>query len=111
MVLLPEPEGPTIAVVCPALIAKLAPSRTFLTFSGARGYLNVTLSNLIALSRVKLETHPSWSLIAGFLSITSKMLLPTTLAFIIAYMFGFNPKSNETPDIRATKIFNSSPVV
>jgi hypothetical protein len=46
-VLLPDPEGPTIAVVSPALILKLIPSRTFLTFSGAVGYLKVTLVNVM----------------------------------------------------------------
>jgi hypothetical protein len=42
MVLLPEPDGPTIAVVEPALISKFTLSRTFFIFSAAVGYLNVT---------------------------------------------------------------------
>jgi hypothetical protein len=47
MVLLPEPLGPTIAVVAPALISKEAFSRIFLNSLGAVGYLNVTLLKLI----------------------------------------------------------------
>ena len=48
MVDLPEPEGPTIAVVVPALIVKVAFSNTGLCSSIAVGYLKVTFSNLIS---------------------------------------------------------------
>lgn len=51
------PEGPTIAVVSLALILKLILSRTFLTFSGAVGYLNVTFSKVIDSLTSKFETH------------------------------------------------------
>lgn len=78
------PEGPTIAVVSLALILKLILSRTFLTFSGAVGYLNVTFSKVIDSLTSKFETHFSWSLISGTLSITSKMVFPTTLALMTA---------------------------
>ena len=44
---LPEPDGPTIAVVSPALIEKLAFSRTGFYSGSEVGYLNVTFVNLI----------------------------------------------------------------
>jgi hypothetical protein len=42
MVLLPEPEGPTIAVVVPALIVKSTLFRTLGVRGGAVGYLKMT---------------------------------------------------------------------
>lgn len=48
MVDLPEPDGPTIAVVDPAFILKEAFSRTGLCSGSAVGYLKVTLSKEIS---------------------------------------------------------------
>lgn len=84
IVLLPEPEGPTIAVVSPTLILKFTFSNTFYNFWAAVGYLNVTFLNYISLLRLNWLTVSSLSLIAGFLSITSKTVTPTTLALFIA---------------------------
>lgn len=50
MVDLPEPEGPTIAVVSPAFIENDAFSRTGLNSTGAVGYLKVTLTKSIYVS-------------------------------------------------------------
>ena len=47
IVLLPEPEGPTIAVDVFDLIVNEAPENTSFAPSGAVGYLNVRFSNLI----------------------------------------------------------------
>jgi hypothetical protein len=44
----PEPEGPTMAVVEPALILKEAFSRTGLCSGSAVGYLKVTFSKVIS---------------------------------------------------------------
>lgn len=49
MVDLPEPDGPTIAVVSPALIEKLASSKTGLNSGGCVGYLKVTFLKSIDL--------------------------------------------------------------
>ena len=46
---LPEPDGPTIAVVSPAFIEKVAFSSTGLNSGGDVGYLNVTLLKSIDL--------------------------------------------------------------
>jgi len=40
MVLLPDPDGPTIAVEVPTLILNEEPSNTFLASAGILGYLN-----------------------------------------------------------------------
>ena len=45
--LLPEPDGPTIAVEVPAFIVKLPLSIMGPVPDGAVGYLNLTPSNLI----------------------------------------------------------------
>ena len=51
MVDLPLPEGPTMAVVDPALIAKLASIKTGLCSGMLVGYLKVTLVKVIYFSR------------------------------------------------------------
>lgn len=47
MVLLPEPDGPTIAVEVPALILKFTPYNVSGCESGAVGYLKCTFSKVI----------------------------------------------------------------
>jgi hypothetical protein len=78
MVLFPDPDGPTIAVVTPDLISKSTFSKTFLIFSAARGYLKVTPLNLIAWLTVKSYKHFPKSPISGRLSMTSNIDLATT---------------------------------
>jgi hypothetical protein len=78
MVLFPKPEGPTIAVDSPALILKLTFVNIFLCSFYAVGYLNETFLNSIEFERVKSSRFPP--VIFGFLSMTSKIVLPTIFA-------------------------------
>ena len=80
----PEPEGPTIAVACPALILKLASIKTGLCSAGAVGYLKVTLSNEIPSSNFTLYEGFVQFFTSGSRSITSKMSEPSVLAAMIA---------------------------
>ena len=80
--LLPEPDGPTIAVDVPDFIVKLPFSSTGPVPSGAVGYLNLQFSNLIPspISMSEILSFASYLLpIAGSLSITSKISFPQTL--------------------------------
>jgi hypothetical protein len=124
-VLLPEPEGPTIAVDSPLFIVKVAfynivRTPSFYVLASAFfyfklipfGYLKETLENDICSSRMKLAIYfPSSSFISGFLSMTSKTFAPTTLAFIIAYMFGLNDVSSIIPITMPIKIVNKVPAL
>ena len=81
---LPEPDGPTMAVVVPALIENVAFSRTGLCSGMAVGYLKVTFSNLISF----LSYIPMPNLVLGLFcisgsrSITLKMSTPSVFAAI-----------------------------
>ena len=83
MVDFPEPDGPTIAVVEPAFIEKLAFSRTGLCSSEAVGYLKVMFSNLISSFKwIKPRRTLSLFRISGTRSITLKMSAPRVYAAI-----------------------------
>jgi hypothetical protein len=86
MVDFPEPEGPTMAVVNPAVISKEAFINTGWCSARAVGYLKVTFSKLILLSRVigYPNIHLSELRTSGFLSITSNMSFPTVIRLVIA---------------------------
>jgi hypothetical protein len=88
MVLFPDPEGPTIAVVEPAFILKFAFSSTFCILSLAVGYLKVTSLKVMDLSSSKSGWALSLSAMRETLSITAKTSFPTTLALITAWIFG-----------------------
>jgi hypothetical protein len=79
-VLLPDPEGPTMAVDSPALMLKVTPSNVLLAFSRAVGYLNITFSKLIPFLISKFLRLFSLSFISGSLSMTSNTVFPMTLA-------------------------------
>jgi hypothetical protein len=79
-VLLPDPEGPTMAVDSPALMLNVTPSNVLLAFSIAVGYLNITFSKLIPFLISKFLRLYSLSFISGSLSITSNTIFPMTNA-------------------------------
>lgn len=88
MVLLPEPDGPTIAVDVPDLILKLAPLKMSLAPAGAVGYRKCTSLNLIP-SWISIDFFADASsvvLISGYLSITFTTCLAVRRAFTTAGM-------------------------
>ena len=109
--LLPEPLGPTMAVVSPPLIVKFMFYRTFLTCSGAVGYLKVMSLKEIERFTSNFSVHLSWSRISGTLSITSKTVWPITFALIIACMFGVSPNSIIMPMLKDISTERRSPAV
>ena len=107
---LPEPEGPTIAVVSPALIEKDASSRTGLNSAGYVGYLKVTFLKSIDLfswNPIPLSQSLSF-LISGTLSMTSKMSAPHVLAATTDWMFGNAPMRPTNPVINAITTVTTS---
>ena len=89
--LLPDPDGPTIAVDVYGLMVKLTLLKTSREFTGAVGYLNDTFSNIIPSSiQILFEDSEGTSglRMRGTLSMTSNTSLPTTRALIIAGSIG-----------------------
>ena len=107
IVLLPHPEGPTIAVEDPALIVKLTPSSTFYKCLAAVGYLKTTF-----LKWIPVFSSNDWSLlfisylstISESLSITSNIALPTTLDLTTACKLGLNVIKITNPSLNANII-------
>ena len=100
---LPEPEGPTMAVVSPALIEKVAFSSTGLNSGGYVGYLNVTfLKSIDLLSWKPIPLSQSFSFwISGSLSMTSKIMAPNDFAATTDWMFGRAPINPTKPVMSA----------
>ena len=76
---LPDPEGPTKALVVPALKMQLNSFRTLT--SGFEGYLKFTFSNFISPVTFFLSNFfvpSSFELIYGLVSITEKAIVPAT---------------------------------
>jgi len=87
IVLFPEPEAPTKAVVFPSSKTAEKSSRTF--WSGLEGYVKVTFLNSM-LPRISSKVYEvgSSKRIFGFLSIVSKAILPATFPSATALMLG-----------------------
>ena len=111
MVLFPEPEGPTIAVVSPAFIWKETLLNVLFKFSLAVGYLKTRSLKYIAFFNSKEETLSDESLISGSLSRTSNICFPTTFALEIAYILGFNYMIISIPVINASNVVKIVPAV
>lgn len=92
--LFPIPGGPIITVVSLAFITKDVPYNTSSVVYGAVGYLKCTLKNSIFSSNLKFcpgLLNPFR--IFGFLSMTSKMILPTVPEYETAVKLGTKLKT------------------
>jgi hypothetical protein len=87
-VLFPEPEGPTIAVVYFAFILNDTFSKMFFVLTRAVGYLKVAFTNSMDSLRLNSVMLSFLSLIIGSLSMTSKTILPTSLALTMPFKLG-----------------------
>jgi hypothetical protein len=96
IVLFPEPEAPTMAVVLPSSNVAVNPSSTF--YSGRVGYLKVTLLNsMCPLTSPTGYDFGSSRRIFGTLSIISNAAFPATLPSVRAFIFGVACPSENTP--------------